>query len=289
MRVSVERDPRVCKAALRRMDRNQSANLRPVHGVLNFQSSSRGGQFVRRASTALLSSAARPRSSLRFWVRHSGEAPNRSASVWRSLHSGSASRGSPRRFRFSSSPEKYLFRAAASRPGLRRNLLRISNRFPDTRERGSSLCAPPPVNARRILASDRPMLSARTGTVLRRVRNPTPKGPSWTLAKTVILSSQVNGLRAPVRAQSQATANAHRSCAGSQRGRVRSHRVAKARARVEAVPDGWWYSASGMNGQFAGRITDPSLKMGGPSRELMLNGLARAPFTQARLAQLVQP
>jgi flavin-dependent dehydrogenase len=53
---------------------------------------------------------------------------------------------------------------------------------------------------------------------------------------------------------------------------------------IEAVPDGWWYSAPCADGKlFAGWITDPHLA-DKPYRDAMHTSLAQAPLTRARLA-----
>jgi flavin-dependent dehydrogenase len=56
---------------------------------------------------------------------------------------------------------------------------------------------------------------------------------------------------------------------------------------VEAVPDGWWYSAPTTDGRmFAGWMTDATLVVGKRCREAMSTALTHAPLTQARLANL---
>jgi flavin-dependent dehydrogenase len=54
---------------------------------------------------------------------------------------------------------------------------------------------------------------------------------------------------------------------------------------VEAVPDGWWYSAPTTDGRmFAGWMTDATLTADKRCREAMSTALAHAPLTRARLA-----
>jgi len=54
---------------------------------------------------------------------------------------------------------------------------------------------------------------------------------------------------------------------------------------VEAVPDGWWYSAPATDGRmFAAWMTDPALIAGKRWCDIMTTSLRRAPLTRSRLA-----